>query len=81
MSAVLRIAPRRGPPCRHPRATIIKPASGSGRCSGLASSHGARIDASHSSSVVSITGIALSWIGSTIKFGAVARKPYAGRFR
>ena len=32
---------------------------------------GARIQTSHSSSVVRITGIALGWIGSTIAFGAV----------
>jgi hypothetical protein len=41
----------------------------------LASSQGARIQTSRSSSVVRITGIALGWIGSTTAFGAVVRKP------
>jgi hypothetical protein len=49
--------------------------SGNGRCNAFASSHGARIQTSHSSSVVRITGIALGWNGSTIAFGAVVRKP------
>jgi uncharacterized Zn-binding protein involved in type VI secretion len=40
-----------------------------------ASSHGARIHTSRSSSVVRITGIALGWIGSTTALGAVVRKP------
>jgi hypothetical protein len=44
-------------------------------CSARASSHGARIQTSRSSSVVSITGMALGWIGSTMAFGAVVRKP------
>lgn len=35
----------------------------------------ARIQTSRSSSVVTITGIALEWIGSTMAFGAVVRKP------
>jgi hypothetical protein len=35
----------------------------------------ARIQTSRSSSVVKITGIAFGWIGSTIAFGAVVRKP------
>jgi hypothetical protein len=35
----------------------------------------ARIQTSCSSSVVRITGIAFGWIGSTIAFGAVVRKP------
>src|SRR5258706_819489 len=58
-----------------PRATIVKSASGNGRCNALASSHGARIHTSYSSAVVRITGMALGWIGSTIAFGAVVRKP------
>jgi hypothetical protein len=41
----------------------------------LASSHGARIQTSRSSSVVRITGIALGWIDATTVFGAVVRKP------
>jgi hypothetical protein len=41
----------------------------------LASSHGARIQVSHSSSVVSITGMIFGCIGSTIVFGAVVKKP------
>jgi hypothetical protein len=47
-----------------------------GLCSTFASSHGARIQTSRSSSVVKITGIAFEWIGSTMAFGAVVRKPY-----
>jgi hypothetical protein len=46
-----------------------------GRCSAFASSQGARIHTSHSSGVVSITGIAFGWIGRTTVFGAVVRKP------
>jgi hypothetical protein len=49
---------------------------GNGRCSALASSHGARIQTSRSSSVVKITGITLEWIGSTIAFGDVVRNPW-----
>ncbi len=62
-----------------PRMTIRSASSGSGRCSALASSHGARIHTSRSSSVVSITGMAFGWIGSTTAFGEVVRKP--GRLR
>jgi hypothetical protein len=40
----------------------------------FASSHGARIQTSHSSGVVRITGIAFGWIGSTIAFGAVVTR-------
>jgi hypothetical protein len=58
-----------------PRATILRASSSNGRCNALASSHGARIQTSHSSSVVRITGIAFGWIGSTTAFGAVVRKP------
>ncbi len=58
-----------------PRITTFKPSSGNGRCSAFASSHRARVQTSHSSSVVRITGIALGWIGSTIAFGAVFRNP------
>ena len=61
-----RVEPTAGPAVSAPRATIIKPASGSGLCSAFASSHGARIHTSRSSSVVSITGIALAPIGSTV---------------
>jgi hypothetical protein len=35
----------------------------------------ARIQTSRSSSVVKITGIAFGWIGSTMAFGDVVRKP------
>jgi hypothetical protein len=67
---------RRGMPCKwSPRATIFNASSGNGCCSAFASSHGARSHASHSSAVVSITGIAFQWIGSTMAFGAVVRKP------
>jgi hypothetical protein len=38
----------------------------------LASSHGARIQTSRSSSVSRMTGMAFGWIGSTIAFGDVA---------
>jgi hypothetical protein len=65
MSAVLRITAPRGPRCPR-RATIIKSVSGNGLCSTLASSHGARIQTSCSSSVVRVTGMVLSWIGSMI---------------
>jgi len=58
-----------------PRATIFDASSGKGRCNAFASSQGARIQTSHSSGVVKITGIAFGWIGSTIAFGAVVRKP------
>src|ERR1700694_3811254 len=58
-----------------PRATIFMVLSGNGLCSALASSHGARIQTSRSSSVVRITGMALGWIGSTMAFGAVVRQP------
>ena len=58
-----------------PRITIFRASSGSGRCSALASSQGARIQISRSSSVVRMTGIALGWIGSTTTFGDVVRKP------
>src|SRR5262245_55692786 len=58
-----------------PRITILSASSGNGRWRALASSHGARIHTSCSSSVVRITGIAFEWIGSTIAFGAVVRKP------
>ena len=58
-----------------PRMTIFKALSGRGRCNAFASSHGARIQTSRSSSVVRITGMAFGWIGSTMAFGAVVRKP------
>jgi hypothetical protein len=58
-----------------PRATIRSPSSANGRCSAFASSHGARIQTSRSSSLVRITGMAFGWIGSTTAFGAVVRKP------
>src|SRR5262249_4149194 len=40
-----------------PRMTTLSASSGNGRCSAFASSHGARIQTSRSSSVVKITGI------------------------
>jgi len=43
-----------------PRMTILSASSGNGRCKAFASSHGALIQTSRSSSVVRITGIALS---------------------
>ncbi len=58
-----------------PRATILSASSDNGRCSALASFHGARIHTSRSSSVVRIKGIAFGWIGSTMAFGEVVRKP------
>jgi hypothetical protein len=58
------------------RAATIRNASlGNGRCNAFASSHGARIQTSHSSSVVRITGVAFGWIGSTTAFGAVVKNP------
>src|SRR5947209_10329519 len=48
-----------------PRATTFIASSGSRRCNAFASSHGARIQMSHSFCVVRITGMALGWIGST----------------
>src|SRR5215208_4917698 len=57
----------RGPPCP----AHAQRSSGSRRCSAFASSHGALIQTSRSSSVVRITGIALGWISSTIAFGEV----------
>jgi hypothetical protein len=42
-----------------PRPTIFNVSSGSGRCNAFASSHGARIQTSRSSSVVKITGMGL----------------------
>jgi hypothetical protein len=42
-----------------PRMTILSASSGSGRCNAFASSHGARIHTSRSSSVVRITGMAV----------------------
>ena len=53
----------------------MTPRGGNGRCNALASSHGARIHTSRSSSVVRITGMALGWIGFTTALGAVVRKP------
>src|SRR5829696_83469 len=58
-----------------PRATILIASSGNGRCSVLASSHGARTQTSHSSSVIRMIGMAFGWIGSTTAFGDVVRKP------
>jgi len=46
-----------------------------GRCSAFASSQGARIQTSRSSSVVRITGIAFGWIGSTMALGDVVKNP------
>ena len=57
-----------------PRMTILSASSGNGRCRAFASSHGARIHTSRSSSVARITGIAFGWIGSTMAFGDVVRK-------
>jgi hypothetical protein len=48
-----------------PRITILSASSGSGRCEALASSHGARVRTSRSSSVIRIAGTAFGWIGST----------------
>src|SRR5215216_1823951 len=50
--------------------------SGNGRCSALASSHGARSQTSRSSSVNRMTGMAFGWIGCTTAVGDVVRKPY-----
>jgi hypothetical protein len=53
------------------RSAIARSSSGSGRCNDFASSHGALIQTSRSSSVVRITGMAFGWIGGTTAFGAV----------
>ena len=55
-----------------PRMTIQSASSGTDRCNALASSHGARIQTSRSSSVVRITGMPFRWIGSTTAFGEKA---------
>jgi hypothetical protein len=47
-----------------PRMTILSASSGNGRCSALASSHGACIQTSRSSAVVRITGIAFGSLRS-----------------
>ena len=57
-----------------PRITIFSASSGSGRCSTFASSQGARIQTSRSSSVVRITGIAFGWIGSTTGLCLILRQ-------
>jgi hypothetical protein len=44
---------------------LFSASSGNGRCSALASSKGARIQTSRSSSDVKITGIALGWIAQS----------------
>src|SRR5260370_10397160 len=46
-----------------PRATTLSVSSGKGRCRAFASSQGARMQTSRSSSVVRITGIAFGWSG------------------
>src|ERR1700682_993832 len=56
-----------------PRATIRSDPSGSGRCSFKASSGGAVIQASTSSGIVRITGIAFGWMAPTSAFGSVVR--------
>jgi hypothetical protein len=74
-----------------PRMTILSASSGNGRCSALASSHGARIHKSRSSSLVRITGMALSTLrlrpthqpirgrrarrGAKVHFGCSVRPP------
>jgi hypothetical protein len=58
-----------------PRITILSAASGNGRWSAFASSHGARIQTSCSSAVVRIAGIAFGWIGFTTAFASVVKKP------
>jgi hypothetical protein len=59
-----------------PRATILSDPSESGRCSFKTSSGGAVIQASTSSGVVRITGIAFGWIAPTSAFGSVVRNAY-----
>jgi hypothetical protein len=54
---------------------LLRLAASKGLCSAFASSQGARIQTSCSSSVVRITGMAFGWIGSTTEFGAVVRNP------
>jgi hypothetical protein len=64
----------RGPLCPYPAQQSSGQDRAGGRCNDFASSHGARIQTSHSSCVVRITGMAFGWIGSTIAFGDVVRK-------
>ena len=56
-----------------PGATIRSDPPGSGRCGFRASSGGAVIQISTSSSVVRTTGIALGWMAPTSAFGSVVR--------
>ena len=58
-----------------PRITILSASSGSVRCSPFASSHGARIQRSRSSSEVRITGIAFGRFGANNALTAVVKKP------
>src|ERR1700716_2228054 len=58
-----------------PRPTIFIASSANGRCNAFASSHGARIQTSRSSSVVRITGIAFGWIGSPPPVAPAGRRP------
>ena len=58
-----------------PRMTIPSASSCNGRFNAFASSHGARIHTSRSSSVIRITGMTFGWIGSITAFSDVVRKP------
>ncbi len=58
-----------------PVATIGRAASGKGLCNAAASLQSALSQTSHSSVVVSITGMALGWIGATTVLGAVVKNP------
>jgi hypothetical protein len=64
-----------GESSRSPVATIVSRSSGNGRCSFSASVGSSVSQASHSSGVVRIAGIAFAWTGFTSSFGAVIMKP------
>ena len=55
--------------------TILSASPGNGRCNALASSHGARIQTSRSSSVVRITGMAFEWTARIFEVVRTALQP------
>jgi hypothetical protein len=57
-----------------PTPRMTSASSGKGSCNALASSHGAPIQTSRSSSVIRVADYAFGWIGSTMAFGAVRPK-------
>jgi hypothetical protein len=67
-SSLQNLTPPPDLPLPAPRITILSASSGNGRRSAFASSQGARIQTSGSSSAVRITGIAFGWIGLAMAF-------------